>query len=43
MKETCDMNLTTVLYFWDISTTSKPQGYVLDSIRKEDENLYTNI
>ena len=39
MKETCDMDLTTVLYFWDLTTTSKQQGYVLDSIREANENV----
>ncbi|MBU3904663.1 MAG: hypothetical protein KJ906_00745 [Nanoarchaeota archaeon] len=38
MKETCDMDLNTILYFWDLSTTSKQQGYILDSIGKNNQN-----
>lgn len=36
MKSQCNINLTTILYFWDaFSDESKQQGYVLDSITEQ--------
>lgn len=35
MKNICKTNVSTILYFWDISPESQQQGYVLDSISKK--------
>lgn len=35
MKNICKTNVSTILYFWDISPESQQQGYVLDSISEK--------
>lgn len=32
MKDICKTNVSTIMYFWDISPESQQQGYVLDSV-----------
>ncbi|MFZ3077345.1 MAG: hypothetical protein WA139_02725 [Candidatus Aenigmatarchaeota archaeon] len=35
MKDICKTNVSTIMYFWDISPESQQQGYVLDSISEK--------
>lgn len=34
-KESCGTNVSTILYFWDLSPESQQQGYVLDSLTEK--------
>jgi len=35
VKESCNMNFSTMLYFWDTSMQSKEQGYIVDAVRND--------
>jgi len=35
MKDICKTNVSTILYFWDVSPESQQEGYVLDSVSEK--------